>query len=75
MAKTTISLVLITVVSMCFIGCGEYGDTTGTTNTGDTISNDAKVAFVGKVVDPLGNPMSDVNIELISDSKQTKPQM
>lgn len=69
MGKKFISLIIIAVVSMCFIGCEGMveGDASTTTDTGDTISNNLTIAFVGKVVDPLGDPMSGVSIQLISD--------
>ena len=60
---------LICVLALGLFGCA--GDDGDTTTTGDTISNDSSIAFTGKVVDPLGNPLSGVRIELISDKKQT----
>lgn len=64
-----INFIIIVLLALGLAGCGD--DTTTSTDTGDTISNDSSIAFTGKVVDPLGNPLSGVSIELISDTKQT----
>ena len=65
-----INFIIIVLLALGLAGCGD-DDTTTSTDTGDTISNDSSIAFTGKVVDPLGNPLSGVSIELISDTKQT----
>jgi hypothetical protein len=60
---------LAVILSLGLAACSD--DKTRVNDTGDTIENDLSVAFSGKVVDILGNPMSGVKVQLTSDKKQS----
>ncbi|MDY6854321.1 MAG: hypothetical protein SWO11_06380 [Thermodesulfobacteriota bacterium] len=60
---------LALMLSLGLVACND--NSTKTKDTGDTIKNDLSVAFSGKVVDILGNPMSGVKVQLTSDTKQS----
>jgi hypothetical protein len=68
MMKKFIALLLVALIPMFFLGCGDTkNDTTTNDSSGDTIANQSSVAFVGKVVDINGDPMPGVSVQLLAD--------
>ena len=72
------ALLLILLIPLMVIGCSDDSTKTDTSDNStnieepdNTIESETSVAFVGKVVDPSGNPIPGVSVELLADTTYT----
>lgn len=70
------TLLLATLIPLLFLGCSDDKSNLTTSDdsvveSANTIENETSVAFVGKVVDPSGNPIPGVAVELLADTTYT----